>query len=481
MKNFIIQALRVNKTKFFTLLFSILAGTNMLLAEGDVPTGTDPTPAPFGTCGTNLTWDFTNGVLTISGTGAMTNYSSSSYSPAPWYDYRSSIKSVVIEEGVTSIGNYAFNACSGLTSVTIPNSVTTIRESAFNDCSGLTSVTIPNSVTSIGDYAFNACIGLTSVTIGNSVTSIGYYAFKGCTNLKTVYNNSNLNITFGSTAYGYVAYYATTVIKNGHFIYPYAPASTQSIYDTDGDGEMEFISGAVLRNKNGEKVGDLPTLGTNSSYYSYYYFANFNNDAYIDIAPYTTTLGNYYINVNNSYSLLPVDLSNAPNKIYTNGYELSISHFQLDANLDGRMDFYSVEDINTSTNPMGTHYFHLRQADGSYLKTQLTILTDTAAINSAMLELWESSSNSGLTPMYWSTMPSISDGWMHRAPKRSSDTCESLQPLMIRRATAAANLAYADFTSIDTSIDLDRNGWLDLMSSTTGAVLYNLGNNRFLK
>ena len=409
-----------------------------------------------GTCGDNLTWELTaDSVLTISGTGTMNNSSSSSR--APWYDYRSSIKSVVIEEGITSIGNYAFNACSGLASVTIPN-----------------------SVTSIGNYAFNDCSGLTSVTIPNTVTSIGRSAFYGCTNLKTVYNNSNLNITLGSTAYGYVAYYATAVLKNGHFIYLYAPASNKSIYDTDGDGEMEFISEAVLYNKNGEKVGDLPTLGTNSSYYSYYYFANFNNDAYIDIAPYTTTLGNYYINVNSSYNVLPVDLSNAPNKIYTNGYELLISHFQLDANLDGRMDFYSVEDINTSTNPMGTHYFHLRQADGSYLKTQLTILTDTAAINSAMLELWESSSNSGLTPMYWSTMPSISDGWMHRAPKRSSDTGESLQPLMMRRATAATDLAYADFTSIDTSIDLDRNGLLDLMSSTTGAVLYNLGNNRFL-
>ncbi len=409
-----------------------------------------------GTCGDNLTWELTaDSVLTISGTGTMNNSSSSSR--AQWYDYRSSIKSVVIEEGITSIGNYAFNACSGLASVTIPN-----------------------SVTSIGNYAFNDCSGLTSVTIPNTVTSIGRSAFYGCTNLKTVYNNSNLNITLGSTAYGYVAYYATAVLKNGHFIYLYAPASNKSIYDTDGDGEMEFISEAVLYNKNGEKVGDLPTLGTNSSYYSYYYFANFNNDAYIDIAPYTTTLGNYYINVNSSYNVLPVDLSNAPNKIYTNGYELLISHFQLDANLDGRMDFYSVEDINTSTNPMGTHYFHLRQADGSYLKTQLTILTDTAAINSAMLELWESSSNSGLTPMYWSTMPSISDGWMHRAPKRSSDTGESLQPLMMRRATAATDLAYADFTSIDTSIDLDRNGLLDLMSSTTGAVLYNLGNNRFL-
>ena len=81
---------------------------------------------------------------------------------------------------VTSIGNNAFEYCSGLTSVTIPNSVTSIGDHAFEGCSGLTSVTIPNSVTSIGYAAFYGCSGLTSVTIPNSVTSIGNSAFAYC-------------------------------------------------------------------------------------------------------------------------------------------------------------------------------------------------------------------------------------------------------------------------------------------------------------
>ena len=87
---------------------------------------------------------------------------------------------------VTSIGDGAFLACSGLTSVTIPESVTSIGNLAFSGCSGLTSVIIPESVTSIGDYAFGGCSGLTSVTIGNGVTSIGYGTFQGCRGLASI-------------------------------------------------------------------------------------------------------------------------------------------------------------------------------------------------------------------------------------------------------------------------------------------------------
>ena len=74
---------------------------------------------------------------------------------------------------VTSIGDDAFDYCSGLTSVIIPNSVTSIGEGAFYYCSGLTSIAIPDSVTSIGDSAFGDCSGLTTISIGRSVASIG--------------------------------------------------------------------------------------------------------------------------------------------------------------------------------------------------------------------------------------------------------------------------------------------------------------------
>ena len=129
-----------------------------------------------GICGPNLRWHLTdNGVLTISGKGEMYGYSSSYYDRAPWGNYN--IKQIIIGDGVTTIGRYAFYNCSVLTSVTIPNSVTEIGGSAFEGCSALTSVTIPNSVTEIGSGAFFKCSALSSVTIPNSVTTIGDYAF----------------------------------------------------------------------------------------------------------------------------------------------------------------------------------------------------------------------------------------------------------------------------------------------------------------
>ena len=153
-----------------------------------------------GTYGTNVTYTLdSDGLLTIAGTGAMWNYSSSS--SVPWYSNRSAIKTVSIENGVTSIGKYAFSYCSSLTSVTIPDSVTSIGEYAFAYCTKLTSVTIPDSVTSIGRSAFDYCTSLTSVTIPDSMTSIGRSAFYNCDSL------TSITIPDSVTSIGYSAFY----------------------------------------------------------------------------------------------------------------------------------------------------------------------------------------------------------------------------------------------------------------------------------
>ena len=119
--------------------------------------------AASGICGENLTWTLdAAGTLTVSGTGAMKDYN---YRGAPWYQSRDSIKTVVIESGVTTIGDWAFSGCSSLSSITIPESVTAIGNSAFSGCSSLTGITIPASVTTIGNSAFWFCDSLKDVYI----------------------------------------------------------------------------------------------------------------------------------------------------------------------------------------------------------------------------------------------------------------------------------------------------------------------------
>lgn len=137
-----------------------------------------------GSCGKNVKWKYVESTqtLTIFGNGDMKNYDYRK--TAPWKKF--DIQNIIIENGLTSIGEYAFYECFGLTSITIPNSVTSIGGCAFSYCSNLTSITIPNSVTSIGFYAFNKCSSLTSITIPNSVTSIGEAAFEDCSGLTSV-------------------------------------------------------------------------------------------------------------------------------------------------------------------------------------------------------------------------------------------------------------------------------------------------------
>jgi len=133
----------------------------------------------------NLSWTLDDeGLLTISGNGSMDDFTGDLY--GAWLADRDTIKSAVISEGVTGIGNYAFYNCSGLTSVAIPAGVTGIGISAFYNCSGLTSVAIPAGVTGIGGNAFRRCSGLTSVAIPAGVTSIGGNAFRNCESLTSV-------------------------------------------------------------------------------------------------------------------------------------------------------------------------------------------------------------------------------------------------------------------------------------------------------
>lgn len=153
-------------------------------------------------CGENLTWEFADGILTISGTGDMYDYSSAD--PAPWSEYNDIIASITISDGVTSIGDNAFHSCCAesidlqctslvsigknafsrctmLTSIFIPESVQSIGSEAFSLCEGLSMVELPTTLTKIPDGIFTDCALLDSITIPDTVTEIGANAFSKCT------------------------------------------------------------------------------------------------------------------------------------------------------------------------------------------------------------------------------------------------------------------------------------------------------------
>lgn len=141
----------------------------------------------------------------IKGTGAMRDYGYSS--PSSPFD-EDGIVNAYVENGITSIGNCAFEYCSSLTSIAIPNSVTSIGLRAFDGCSSLTNITIPSGVTSIGEYVFLSCTSLASITIPSSVISIGKAAFCNCTSLL------NITIPEGVTSIGEGAFSYCTSLTN---------------------------------------------------------------------------------------------------------------------------------------------------------------------------------------------------------------------------------------------------------------------------
>jgi uncharacterized protein YjdB len=196
-KNHSSDSSRIKQISFLLFILCFFATHNI----------TAQTSGQTGTCKWTLSGTSPNYTLTISpnGTGVMGDYDHSTYPPnsiQPWYPNNiSNIKTLIIQHGVTHIGNYAFYDCSNLTSVTIPNSVTTIGNNAFEKCRGFTSITIPNSVTSIGNGAFGGCIGLTGITIPNSITSIGNYVFNTCSGLTSV-TIPNSVTSIGNYAFG---------------------------------------------------------------------------------------------------------------------------------------------------------------------------------------------------------------------------------------------------------------------------------------
>lgn len=134
-------------------------------------------------CSTDATGDLTiESSVTIGGTTyAVTKIANNAFKNC------SSLSSIVLPDGIISIGWVAFFGCSSLTSINLPNSITSIAFEAFSGCSALTSMVLPNSVVSIEDEAFYGCSSLASITLPtSSITTIGNYAFYGCSALTSI-------------------------------------------------------------------------------------------------------------------------------------------------------------------------------------------------------------------------------------------------------------------------------------------------------
>ena len=160
-----------------------------------------------GECGSGVEWTLdSEGVLTISGSGAMDDFQYYDYQP--WYSVRDNIKRVVVEDGITAIGAYAFLYCGNITSVDISSDVTSIGDYAFAS-TGLTSATIPVNVT-FGLGVYSNCQQLTSATIEEGVTTINYYTFNGCTSLTSVSIPSSVNCVLGS-AFAHTGFTSVTI------------------------------------------------------------------------------------------------------------------------------------------------------------------------------------------------------------------------------------------------------------------------------
>lgn len=188
----------------FNRIFSAFLA--LLLCVGLFAFMAAPVSAESGTCGDNLTWTLENGVLTVSGSGAMYDYNEANM--APWLTEAARIQRVVVEQGVTNVGKLAFYSCTNLTAVSLAGSVRAIGELAFAgctslrqmtmsgveqlerrcfyNCTSLSNVVLPQSLRYIGDEVFFMCQSLGGITIPSSVTHLGISVFAHCDALASV-------------------------------------------------------------------------------------------------------------------------------------------------------------------------------------------------------------------------------------------------------------------------------------------------------
>ena len=239
------------KTRKMRLLSFVLAVAMMLAVMPVSAFAADNVTS--GPCGDNATWALTednNGdyTLTISGTGAMTDYSAKG--DAPWFWANKQIRRIVIEDGVTTIGAHTFQACDRFHTIAIPASVTSIGNAAFQSCTSLETIDLSNAnnLESIGENAFHYCYNLAEISIPDSVKAIGTNAFFDCHALKNVtISTSSKMETIGTAAFAYCSMLKSITI----------PAGVKEI------AEKTFIADINLETITFAPNSQLTTVGSN--------------------------------------------------------------------------------------------------------------------------------------------------------------------------------------------------------------------------
>jgi len=172
----------MKKKNCLTTILSLVATIVAVMLLGGITVFADEVTYPVsGECGEGVAWTLdADGNITISGTGAM------QFSTCPWSSYADNIKTVTVEQGVTSIADSAFSSLSKLQKVTLADSVTSIGYAGFAGCSSLAEINLPDSITEIGAYSFTGT-ALKSVTLPANLQKVSSNLFSGCRSLESVY------------------------------------------------------------------------------------------------------------------------------------------------------------------------------------------------------------------------------------------------------------------------------------------------------
>ena len=192
-------------------------GAGTLSMQKWIPGGTLLREGKFGE-NDNLTWSqYSDNSLRISGEGAIPDYGWEEDKHAPWYDFRAGVQKVVIDSGITKIGNYAFWDSGNLTEVSIANTITGINHAAFHKCVSLSQVTLPDSVETLESSAFDGCLNLSAITFGVGIKTIEANAFKNCTSLTSFAIPDSVTNIQGAAFDGCTSLTAFTIGDNSHF------------------------------------------------------------------------------------------------------------------------------------------------------------------------------------------------------------------------------------------------------------------------